>query len=133
MSKGNRIKVQHSEAAVALYASQKEELIQQLAMQRINTQRMTVVMGCLVKRLGKVLPDDRGWRVLVTDEEFEALNGELEVHRNEGAMGIVLTLKSKEDTGADVGEDQGERNLDLVKVDVQTTTQEVQTIMEETT
>lgn len=127
MSKGDRVRLQHQNGAMRILNDQKEELIRQLALERTNHQSATLVMACLVKRLGAVLPNDKGWRVLVTDEEVEAIDGELEVHRSEGAMGLVLTLKAKplqEEPSGTVEEDQGELHLDPAEATLQGAVQE---------
>jgi hypothetical protein len=103
MGKGERIKAMHVDQRLEVLLAQKEELIRQLALERTNTQHMNIVIGCLVKRFGGalVVPDTNipreptGWRILVTDEEFEALDGELQVHRSVAALGMVLTLHEK--------------------------------------
>jgi hypothetical protein len=105
-----------------------ESLLEQLTTERTNYQRSLLVMSCLVKRLGKLLPDDHGWRVFVTDEEVEAVDGELQVLRSEAVMGIVITLipkpKAEEDSSDAVGKDEGERNLDSTETTLQEGVQE---------
>jgi hypothetical protein len=128
MGKGSRIKVLHSEEAIGHLRGQKEELIQQLALARTNIHNMNIVIGCLVKRFGGALTGNSncGWRILVTDEEFEALDGVLEVHRSENMLGIVLTLREKKEevnNGA-VGEDQRELDRDPSEATVQEEVQE---------
>lgn len=117
MSKGGRIKMEHLNGENELFARQREELIEQLALARMNYERSTIVMACLVQRLGVELPDGRGTRVFVTDEEMERIDGELVVHRSESALSIVLTLvpktveeeKTAEEADSDaVGQTQGE-------------------------
>lgn len=114
MSKGGRIKMERLNGENELFARQREELIEQLALARMNYERSTIVMACLVQRLGVELSDGRGTRVFVTDEEMERIDGELVVHRSESALSIVLTLVPKteaEEADSDaVGQTQGEHD-----------------------
>lgn len=92
MSKAARIKTDRLQSQATVLEAQMEGLIRDLALERTNTQRMNLVMACLVKRLGEKAPDDSKWMVLVTDEEIERMSGELAVHRSTPAMSLVLTL-----------------------------------------
>ncbi len=76
-------------------------LLKKLEAHAVNAQRTNTVIGCLVKRFGTVLADGQGhgYRVLITDEEIEALEGRLEVARSVAAAGIVLTLHAAEEKG----------------------------------
>lgn len=99
MSKGARLRGERLNEEVARLREQKEELIQQLAAERMNARNASIILGCLVKRLGEHFPEGikmdyqiKGWRTAITDEEFVALDGELEVKRNEGACATLLIL-----------------------------------------
>lgn len=125
VSKGARIKQQHTNTDYRLLVAQKEELIEQLALERMSSERASIVMACLIKRLGRLLADGKSWQVLVTDEEITAIDGEIQVQRDELKLGIVLTLhKPKEVDNGDVGEGQGERNLDPSEAALQEEVQE---------
>lgn len=92
MGKGARVRDGRLNGEVSRLTAQKEELIRQVAAHELNAERANMVIGCLVKRLGAVLADRRGWRVIVTDEEVEALDGTLEAKRSFEAAGIILSL-----------------------------------------
>lgn len=106
MSKGNRIRSERRIDEVARLRAQKEELIQRLAAERTNNMNAGMFVACLVKRLGAHIPDGvkmhyqvKGWRVLVTDEEADAIdisNGELVIERSTAANGVYLTLYKSE-------------------------------------
>lgn len=83
---------------------QKEELINQVALERTNSHRANIVLACLVKRLAEheELSGNDGWTVLVTDEEIEAMDGELLVDYDMTTCALTLKLLKKEEPEQEV-------------------------------
>jgi hypothetical protein len=85
------------------------KLREQLAEHETNARSTNIVIGCLVKRLGAVFVEGRGhgYRVLITDEEMQSLEGGLEVVRDVGASAIVLTLHALQPAVIETAETEG--------------------------
>ena len=75
-----------------------EALLVKLAAHERNAHNTNLIIGCLVKRLGEVLVDGAGaaYRVVITNEEFGALEGGLHVEHSSALAALVLTLHASQ-------------------------------------
>lgn len=72
-----------------------EALLVRLEEAAQNLQHMTTMLACLIKKHGEVVADghSHGYRVVVTDEELVAMDGQLEAHHSIPMQSTVLVLR----------------------------------------